>query len=213
MKNNTEMTKTKGIAQISENTELKEAIASETVALLYRAVPGSVSATITISAFLSAVLWEFFNDKKLILWFVVVAIINVARYILYKYYLKRNKHVNNTGFWDKSFYILLVLNGLCFSIISFFFLPDADVAYHYFPIMVLVGLATGAVATLSFSIRNITTYFLLLIFPIFISELLLNTFISYSVAALVSLSMVFSLVNAKKNLSNIDRKYHLKFSF
>ncbi len=197
--------------QMKPNIELKEAIASETVALLYRAIPGSVSATIVISLFLTGVLWQFFDDILLVLWFVVVTGINVARFVLYKYYLKRNSDVNNTNFWDKSFYILLILNGLCFSTVGIVFLPEASVAYHYFPIMVLIGLATGAVATLSFSIRNISTYFILLLFPVFISELLINTFISNSIAALILLSMIFSLVNAKKiyqtSIENITLNY------
>jgi len=37
-----------------------------------------------------------------------------------------------------------------------------------------------------------------LLFPVFISELILNTFLSNSIAALIILSMIFSLVNAKK---------------
>ena len=198
--------------EIIENSELKEAIARETVVLLYRAIPGSVAATIVISAFLSAVLWQFFDDTVLVLWFCLIAVINASRFVLYKYYLRRDKNVDNTAFWDKSFYILLILNGLCFSVIGLFFLPDAAVAYHYFPIMVLIGLATGGVATLSFSLRNISTYFILLVFPVFIGEILLDTFISYSVAALILLSLIFSLVNAKKiyqtSIENITLNYH-----
>lgn len=210
----TKKKKIEGKPQANEDIALREAIASETVALLYRAIPGSVSATIVISAFLSAVLWQFFDDSLLVLWFATIAVVNIARFVLYKSYLKRNKYINNTVFWDKSFYILLILNGLCFSVIGVFFLPDAAVAYHYFPIMVLIGLATGGVATLSFSLRNITTYILLLVFPIFIGEIILDTFLSYSVAALILLSITFSLVNAKKiyqtSIENITLNFYSK---
>lgn len=206
-----EMDKTVNTQQIIEDSELKEAIARETVALLFRAIPGSISATIVISSFLTAVLWSFNKDIALVVWLVTVTSINLARMALYKYYIKRDKNNDNTAYWDSSFYILLILNGLCFSVIGIFFLPDALVAHHYFPIMVLIGLATGAVATLSFSMKNITTYFLLLTVPIIISELLLNTFLSYSVVALIFLSLVFSLVNAKKiyqtSIENITLNY------
>ena len=184
--------------QVNEDMELEETIASKTVDLLFSATPGSVSATIVISTFLSAVLWNFLEDINLVYWLTVVVLVNLARFVLYKYYMNRDKDVNNTAFWDKSFYFLLILNGLCFSVIGVFFLPEASVAYHYFPIMVLVGLATGAVATLSFDMRNITTYLILLLFPVFVSEILINTFISNSVAVLICLSIIFSLVNAKK---------------
>ena len=198
--------------QKSEDTELKEVIASETVALLYRAIPGSVAATIAISIFLCGVLWKFFDSNLIFLWLACVTIINISRFILYKYYKNRDKEISNTAFWDNLFFSLLILNGLCFSMIGIAFLPDAAVAYHYFPIMVLIGLATGAVATLSFSMKNIATYFMLLVFPVFIHEILLATFISYSVAALIALSIIFSLVNAKKiyetSIENITLNYY-----
>lgn len=50
------MDKTVNTQQIIEDSEFKEAIARETVVLLFRAIPGSVSATIVISSFLAAVL-------------------------------------------------------------------------------------------------------------------------------------------------------------
>lgn len=206
------MSKTVDTYQARDDTELKEVIASETVALLFRAIPGSVSATIVISFFLTAVLWNFFSDIALVVWLAAVVCINLARLVLYKYYKKRDKNLNNMAFWDNSFYILLILNGLCFSVVGILFLPDATVAYHYFPIMVLLGLATGAVATLSFSMRNIITYFMLIIVPLIIAELFLGTFLSYSVAALLILSFIFSLVNAKKiyetSIENITLNFH-----
>ena len=195
----------------NEDTELKEAIANETVSLLFAATPGSVSATIVISTFLATVLWQLLGDINLYFWLAIVTFINLARFVLYNYYKNRDKGINRPSFWDKLFYILLILNGLCFSVIGLFYMPDASGVYHYFPVLVLIGLATGAVATLSFSMKYITTYFMLLMFPIFINEILLGTFISYSVAALIVLSMIFSLVNAKKiyrtSIENITLNY------
>ena len=205
------MQKIVDIKQNNEDAELKDTIASETVALLYQAMPGTVAATIVISIFLSVVLWKFLDSKLIFLWMACVTIINVSRFILYTYYINRDKEISNTAFWDKSFYILLILNGLCFSAIGIVFLPDDAIAYHYFPIMVLIGMASGSVATLSFSMRNIATYFILLLFPIFIHELLLGTFLSYSVSALILLLIIFSFVNAKKiyetSIENITLNY------
>lgn len=196
----------------NEDAELNKAIANETVALLYAATPGSVSATIVISTFLATVLWQLLGNINLFFWLVTITFINLGRFVLYKYYKNRDKGINNPAFWDKLFYILLILNGLCFSVIGLFYMPEASDLYHYFPVVVLIGLATGAVATLSFSMKYITTYFMLLMFPLFIHELLIGSFISYSVAVLICLSMTFSLVNAKKiyqtSIENITLNYY-----
>jgi len=166
--------------------------------LLYKAIPGSVIATIAIAATLSGVLLPFYSNTILILWFLVVTSINMARYVLYRFYISQKDKLRNAKGWDKHFYYLLILNGLCFSIVGLAFLPDATSSYHYFPIMVLIGLATGAVSSLSFSLRNISTYFILLLAPVFFGEIMINTPLSYSIAGLILLAMIFSLVNAKR---------------
>ena len=183
---------------IDQNAELRKAIEKETVALLYQALPGSVVATIIIAATFSFVMSRFFEGNGLILWLVVISSINVARFILYKYYLRRNKNSNEASFWNNLFYLFVVINGLCFSVAGFIFLPDVTSAYHYFPIMVLIGLATGAVSSLSYGMRNIITYFILLLAPVFINEIMIGSFLSFSIAGLILLSTVFSLVNAKR---------------
>lgn len=202
------------VQQLNNDSEIKELTTKETVKLLYKSIPTSFAATIIISAFLSAVLWRFFDDANLIFWFVIVTGINVTRYILYRSFIKADCGIDNIKFWDNTFYSLVILNGLCFSVIGIFYLPDASSSYHYFPIMVLIGLATGAVSTLSFKMKNIITYFILLLLPVLISELYLNTFLSNSIAALILLSMIFSLANAKRiqqtSVDNIALQYDSK---
>ena len=180
-----------------DGSGLQERILEDTTALLYKAIPGSVIATIIIATILTSVIWQFFENLLLVLWLSSLSIINIARFVMYKYYIRYKSH-RSASYWDTSFYLLLILNGLCFSVVGLVFLPEASSTYHYFPIMVLIGLATGAVSSLSFNLRNITTYFILLLAPVLISEIVINTFLSISISALILLSMVFSLVNAKR---------------
>ncbi len=211
------MNKVKGSQELTKDSALDEIITKETVYLLYRAIPTSVAATVIIAAFLSAILWQFYDDNKLILWFGVVTGVNVIRYIFFRLYTKADNGANNIKYWDNAFYILVILNGLCFSVIGIFYLPDISSNYHYFPIMVLIGLAAGAVSTLSFRMKNIIAYFLLLLLPVLIIELYIGTFLSNSIAGLVLLSMIFSLANAKRirqtsveniTLQNESKKYN-----
>ena len=183
---------------LDQDAELRKAIDKETIDLLYQALPGSAFVTIIIAATLSFVMARFFEGNVLIVWFVIILFINIARILLYRSYSHRDKNINKTSIWDNLFYLFVILNGLCFSVVGFLFLPDASSAYHYFPIMVLIGLATGAVSSLSFSMRNISTYFILLLVPVLINEIMIGTFLSFSIAGLVLLSMIFSLVNAKR---------------
>lgn len=180
------------------NKELSETIFEKSTASLYRGLPSSVAATIIIAAFLTFVLWDFIEHQTLMTWLPVIVSINIARFILYKRYCYRDKNKQQTKYWDRLFYFLLILNGLSLSTISFWLLPETDSIYHYFPEMILVGMTAGAVSSLSYSMRNITTYVILLLVPLFVAEVMIATTVSYSVAGLLFLLTFFSLTNAKR---------------
>lgn len=188
----------KDSSDYNQNLSLQDTIFLKTTDFLYQGLPSAVFATIIIAAFLVSVLWQFFDTTSLIIWFITITSLNLARFILYKYYSGSIRQSETISFWDRLFYIFLILNGLCLSAISIWFLPEANTVYHYFPEMILIGMTAGAVTSLSFSMRNIATYFALVLFPVFVSEIYLGTFISYSVAVLIFLLTVFSLVNAKR---------------
>lgn len=193
------------------DTGLKEVIFQEIVDRLYKGLATSALITIIIAAFLIAVLWQVIDSIYLTTWFSAITIINIARFILYKFYTQSENDVNQAFLWDRLFYILLVLNGLCFSCVSIWLLPDAGSEYHYFPEMILIGLSAGAVTSLSYRLRNIITYIILLLLPLFITEVLIGTFISYSVAILTVLLVIFSLGNAKRLNKTTIEKMSLRY--
>ncbi len=181
-----------------KDTGLEKVIFQEKVRALYKALPSSVFATIIIAAVMVSVLWRVIDQFFLVIWFSVIATVNIVRFILYKYYSRRVKDKNQTVFWDKMFYILLILTAASWSCVSIWLLPDDQSIYHYFPTLILIGISAGAVTSLSFSMRNITTYTLLLLLPLFIIEISIGTFISYSVALLTFVLTIFSLSSAKR---------------
>lgn len=182
----------------SQAEALDKKIFQETVESLYKALPSSVIATIIIATVLVAVLWQVIDTTLLITWLSIVASINISRLVLYKYHFQAINNGNKTNFWDRAFYFLLVVNGLCWSCVSLWLLPDNDSVYHYFPALILIGISAGAVTSLSFSMRNIITYFILLLLPLFIVEIMIGTFLSYSVAGLTFVLTVFALSSAKR---------------
>ena len=198
-------------SQVEQTKDLQQTIFQETVDHLYRALPSSVTATIIIAAVLVSVLWDVIDDRVLFVWFLIMAIINVSRYVLFKYYIQSEKTIEQIPGWDKAFYILLVLTGLTWSTVSIWLLPDNNSIYHYFPELVLIGMSAGAVTSLSFSMRNVITYLTLVLLPLFISEVLIGTYLSYSVAWLTLVFIVFALVNAKRinhtTIENITLRY------
>lgn len=181
-----------------DNDALEKTICLRRVDSLYQALPSAVFANIVIASVMFSVLWSLVDSTLLIIWYSVILMINVGRFILFKIYLKSEKSFTNIVFWGNAFYILLVLTALSWSCVSIWLLPDNQSIHHYFPALILIGISAGAVISLSASMKNIITYLILLLLPLFIVEISIGTFISYSVAGLTFVLALFSLSGAKR---------------
>lgn len=184
---------------------IEETIYSEVVKALYMALPGSVIATIIIAASMVAILWQEVDRTYLVTWLITIIFFSACRFIAYKLYSKSKKSMQDIYFWDQVFYILLVLIGLTWSCVSIWLLPSNDSIYHYVPALILIGISAGAVTSLGFKMRNIVTYFLFLLVPLFISEVMVGTFISSIVAFLTVVFIILALSNIKRiNMAMIE---------
>lgn len=179
------------------NTErLNKAIYQQIVELSYKALASSVYVTFVIAIAMVAVLKHEVDHTILGNWFAFIILVNIFRYVIYILYFRSETRYDNITLWDRLFYLLLLLNSLSLCAVSIFMMPESSSVYHYFPVMILIGMSAGAVPALAFSLRNIITYILLLLVPVFINEIIIATYMSYSVAALTIALIIFSIVNS-----------------
>ena len=166
---------------------------------LYLALPASTIANSIIGLSLVAILWGVIDTVLLISWLSVLLVISFSRFILYTRYMKSTiNNIEGLLYWDKLFYFYLILTGLTWSCVSIWLLPGDETAVHYVPVLILIGISAGAVTSLGFNMRNITTYFLLLLVPLFISEMMAGTFLSYVVSFLTIVFIILALSNANR---------------
>jgi len=183
----------------SSRLSLDETIFKGVVNTLYRALPASTIANSVIGLSLVAILWNVIDAILLISWLSVLLVISFSRFILYKRYMKStNKSIDALLSWDRLFYFYLILTGLTWACVSIWLLPGDETAVHYVPALILIGISAGAVTSLGFNMRYITTYFLLLLVPLFISEMMAGTFLSYVVSFLTIIFIILALSNASR---------------
>ena len=198
----------------NSNLSIEEIIYKEVVDALYMALPGSVLATIVIAASLVAILWQEVDVIYLTVWLLSMTVINFLRYIAYYYYLKSKKSMPEIYFWDRVFVVLLIMTGLIWSCVSIWLLPANDSLYHYVPALILIGISAGAVTTLGFRMRNLIIYFFLLLFPLFVSELMVGQYISNVISFLIIIFIMLALTNARRinaaMIENISFRYNAK---
>jgi signal transduction histidine kinase len=196
---------------LKDDHGLAEVIYQEKVDSLYRVLASSIFANIVIASIMALVLWRISDSKVLIIWLVSMVAINLIRLLLSNLYEKNQNTRANITLWERAFYVLLVLNAVGWSSVSIWLLPDTESVYHFYPALIIVGISAGAVNTLSFSMKHIITYLTLLLLPLFIVELLIGTFISYSVSGLIVVLALFAYSNAKQLNNTITENIKLNY--
>lgn len=199
------------VDELDESWNLKDTIHKEAVNSLFMALPASLSATAVIAGVLVVILWSVVDTVLLSSWYAVLLVILILRFTSYKRYLKSEKIIQSVRYWDRVFYILLILVGLAWLCFSIWILPSHESIYHYIAVLILIGLSSGSVMTLGFKMSNVITYFLFLLFPILIIEILSGTLISYLIAFLIVVFIGLSFSSAKRFnqtlMTNISLRY------
>ncbi len=194
-----------------KDLQLEEILFSRKIQALYRAIPSSIFATIMIAAVMVAVLWNVMDQTALITWLVIIITINLARFISSLFYQKHPRRDDKLELWDRLFFTGMTLNAMAWGAVSIWLLPDDQSVYHYFPALILIGMSAGAVTTLSFKLTNIITYYLLVLGPLFVVEVMIGSWIAYSVAFLIIIFMIFSLSSARRINQTITQNIILQY--
>ncbi len=190
---------------------LEDTIFKEIVKSLYMALPSALMAAVIIALSLVMILWQEIDTFMLTAWFVTLVSTILCRFIAYKFYLKSEKNIDDIYFWDRVFYILLIFTSITWSSVSIFLLPSSESIYHYLPVLILIGISAGSITSLGFKFRNIATYFLFLLIPVLITEILIGTFLSYIIAFLTIVFIGLALSSSKRITQALIENMRLRY--
>ncbi len=110
---------------------------------------------------------------------------------IYQAYLFKTKlHIYSIEIWHKKFMIFAVVTGLMVSSLSFVFMPYLDEYHQLFVLASLLGLSGGATTSLASDFRIAIVYISLILIPLIISLLLINTSTSIMLAILMILFFI-----------------------
>jgi len=120
---------------------------AEQVRLLFRFSLVGYLATLLVIFILGAILWQDLARPALFLWFVAVSLVAVARYLLYKAFIRRVPPASEMRMWEQRFLVGSVFAALCWMAIGTVLLPDSTRVVQRLSVVMLVTLLmTGAVA-------------------------------------------------------------------
>ncbi len=121
-------------------------VREEQIRLLYSFSLAGYLATLLVVFILGAILWQQLAQPALFAWFVVIALVTIGRYLLYKSFVYRSPPAAELRRWELRFLAGTVVTGLAWAVIGTALLPDSvHLAERYSVVMLVSLLVTGAV--------------------------------------------------------------------
>jgi len=154
---------------------------------------------------LASVLYGYVDSSLLLVWYILVVLSSLFRFISYRIY-KKDRAQFSMQRWEQIFYTGLISSSILFGLTPIIFFVSDSYPHQAMVIMVIAGLSAGGVSSLS-SLREASQLFLLLlIVPLIIKLSLQDSQVYYSMTLLVTLYLILMFYVTKqfhKNYLNI----------
>jgi len=184
-------------SQITDDSKSKLEIDTEQVKMLYDAMPAALAANIVASLLLAYVLSPAIDHTFIIWWLGITIAILLARTLLFITYKQSENDITSTPLWEKRFTIGSSASGLTMGSASIFLFPENQPEYQMVCAFVLIGMASGAVSSLSFGKYTFPLYATLIFLPLMVSMALTRTTISLTIIPMLILAFAFILRSAR----------------
>lgn len=136
-----------------QNDEELTRLKARIVEVLYEQSLPAITASLTTSVIVIAILWKQVEVGRLLGWFLVYLIITGSRYFTVYLY---NSTVDRTGkhrYWLNVFCLWSVVSGLMWGLTGYIFRLNQDVIYLSFLLLCVCGLIAGSIPSYSVSHR------------------------------------------------------------
>jgi diguanylate cyclase (GGDEF)-like protein/PAS domain S-box-containing protein len=180
-------------------------IHAEQIRLLYRFSLVGYLAEFLVTFILGAILWVEMSNPLLFGWFVACFLVMLARYGLYKLFIRANAGPQHLGRWEKRFAAGAVLMALLWTAMGTLLLPRD--ATHQIPVIMLVALlTTGSVAYLAphKSLFGLTSVLALVPMSLLLGLTSGNRTAQLIGGALLVLAILLVMVHSKVHIALLD---------
>ncbi|TET90520.1 MAG: GGDEF and EAL domain-containing protein [Sulfurovum sp.] len=180
------------LSKIKKLQTIDKSTISTLYALSEKSLPVLIILTLLITVFLYPVL-----SYSIVIWCIVLVLFSLLR--LYgAYVFKVNPQKYSIETWYKKFTISATLTAFLYAVLGFYFLHYLDPYYQLFIVATLLGLSAGSATSLSSDFRIAIGYIIIIIFPLIVSLLVIDTPLHYILATLLLLYFIAQIVMTYK---------------
>ena len=148
----------------SAEQELQDRILIDRISLLYGGTWASVLTQLIVAAIFVVIQSIQIPVERLGVWYGVLAIILLTRGLLERRF-SHHKPDTNVHLWLGRYRIGVLLTGVGFGLTSLLFYPTDGVAFQVFTVLLLAGMAAGALVVLVYDIISFVVYCSSLLIP------------------------------------------------
>ncbi len=135
----------------SMNTDLRldKLVRAEKLQLLFDQSFPAIPLSLLVAILMSAILWPVQSPSVLLIWLLLVAVIAIARIVLFFLYWHSEPKGEQTLDWEKPYFITLTMATLAWGVGIIFVLPDSSLLHQSVVYFFLIGMAGGAISVYS----------------------------------------------------------------
>lgn len=190
--------------------DMEQKVLHEQVRLLYDGMKLSLIATVVIAGLFSYLMWgNAESNHNVALWFIIMIVIVLLRTGDTVLYLRKSREGENDDKWRKHFFVGSTSAGICWGI-SIWLIQPTDITYLAILILVVMGIVSGATATLSYRWESMIYFMSSAIGLLVIKLFLIGKDYSLLLAILLIIFFLFALSSTQRIYRNTQQNVRLR---
>ena len=175
---------------ISESVQIR----MEQIRLLNTPSFASAIGTSFAASILAYIQWPVIEHSIVLIWLFVVGLIVAARTVIY--FTFKLQAPDSIGFWEKLYVVVTIFAGLAWGAAGIFLFPEDDFVRQAATIVILAGMTSGAITTLSALRSTVFIFVSLTMIPLITHLFLVSGDVMVPVAMVCACYMLFLLYSA-----------------
>ncbi|MEO8057950.1 MAG: ATP-binding protein [Burkholderiales bacterium] len=197
-----------GVAEPASPAIEAQVLAAQSALVMQRARPSNY-VTSLVGLLVAWLLWGLIDHQLLVVWWVVLTVISVAREWLYIRCARDD--IANATRWARRHEAALLANGVVYGLIGTLLLPRDDIATAAIMLATLTGIASVSLVVMSTSLRAALAMTLPILLPTIIYQFGEGTRLSSYIAAAMSIMLVLVVLEGRQASAHTQAMLRLRF--
>lgn len=185
-------------------------ISREQLRLVLEGLPAGVIVTFINAGILSIVLYPVIGVEPVAVWFFCVILVGIGRLSLKTRFDVNELPDEQLEQVHRYFFFGALLAGMLWGATGIWLFPGGELAYQAFIAFVIAGMTAGAMTTLPYRLESYSAFVFPAIFPLTVNLFLQDSFITTSMATMLTLYMVMIFIGARRLSENFSQNIELR---